>query len=176
MARCAVGVTEGRTVEAGLHQRSSLSPLLFAKVTDRLTDADRQESLWTVMFPDDIVKCTVGREPLMETPQRWQNRTLVSEWRGAEWNGVATGSGDKESGGDFKYRESTVQINSTRCSEEHVPGGWKELTQVSGIMCNKKNKMKGVENNGLKRGTQLEGSQYKLSRPGWAGSVRTSEV
>ena len=42
--RCAVGVTEGFEVTVGLHQRSALSPCLFAMVMDRMTDAIREEA------------------------------------------------------------------------------------------------------------------------------------
>lgn len=130
-------------MEAGLHQRSALSPLLFTRVMDRLTDGGRQESPWTVMFADDIVKCTVSREQLMENPHRWQNRTLLSERRGAEWNAVVTGSGDK--GGKKKVEEiSNTESQQSRSTapEERVPGGWKELTRVSGMMRDKRIKVK----------------------------------
>ena len=40
----------------------ALSPVLFAMVMDRLTDEDRQESLWMLMFADDIVIYSESRE------------------------------------------------------------------------------------------------------------------
>lgn len=54
---CAVGVTDAFKVWVGLLQGSPLSPFFFTVVMDRLTDEARQESLWTVMFTDDIVIC-----------------------------------------------------------------------------------------------------------------------
>lgn len=63
---------------------------------DRLTDEVGQESPWTVMFADDIVKCSESTEQLEETPQRWQHGTFVSERGGAEWHVEVTGSGGKE--------------------------------------------------------------------------------
>ena len=58
--RCAVGVTE--EFEVGLHQRSALSPFLFAMVMDRLADEVGQKSPWTMMFADDIVIISESRE------------------------------------------------------------------------------------------------------------------
>lgn len=122
-------------MEAGLHQGSVLSPLLFTTVMDRLTDEVRRESPWTVMFADDIVKCSESREQLEGKPQRWQGRTLVSDRGGAEWKAEVTGRGDAESGGGFKCSESTVQSNGmcSRAAVERVPAGWNGRTdRVSG--------------------------------------------
>ncbi|KAK3525621.1 hypothetical protein QTP70_001440 [Hemibagrus guttatus] len=62
VVRCAVGQTEEFKVEVGLHQRSALSPFLFAMVMDQLSEEVRQESPWTMMFADDIVICSEIRE------------------------------------------------------------------------------------------------------------------
>ena len=43
---------------------------LFAMVTDRLTDEVRQESLWMVMFADDIVIYIESREQVEENLER----------------------------------------------------------------------------------------------------------
>ena len=59
--RCGVGVTEGFEVKMGLHERSALSPCLFAMVMDRMTDETREEAPWTVMFADDIVICSESK-------------------------------------------------------------------------------------------------------------------
>ena len=64
--KCAVGVTDGFKVEVGLHQGSAMSPFLFAMMMDRLTDEVRQESLWAMMFADDIVICSESREQVDE--------------------------------------------------------------------------------------------------------------
>ncbi|MBN3291466.1 POLR protein, partial [Polypterus senegalus] len=66
VVRSAVGATDVFKVEEGLHQRSALSPFLFAMVMDRLTDEIRQESPWTVKFADDIVICSHSREQVEE--------------------------------------------------------------------------------------------------------------
>ena len=59
--RCFAGLTNSFKVKVRLHQGSALSPVLFAIVTDRLTDQNRQESPWTMMFANDIVICGESR-------------------------------------------------------------------------------------------------------------------
>ena len=62
VVRCAVGTTESFKVKVRLHQRSALSPFLFAVIMDRLTDEVRREPPWTMLFADDIVICEETRE------------------------------------------------------------------------------------------------------------------
>ncbi|KAK3518259.1 hypothetical protein QTP70_035193 [Hemibagrus guttatus] len=72
VVRCAVGQTEEFKVEVGLHQGSALSPFLFAMMMDQLSEEVRQESLWTMMFADDIVICSESREQMEENLERWR--------------------------------------------------------------------------------------------------------
>ncbi|KAK3573460.1 hypothetical protein QTP86_024674 [Hemibagrus guttatus] len=72
VVKCAVGQTEEFKVEVGLHQGSALSPFLFAIVMDQLSEEDRQESPWTMMFADDIVICSESREQVEENLERWR--------------------------------------------------------------------------------------------------------
>ena len=48
--------------QVGLHQRSALSPFLFAVVMDRLTDEIKRELPWTMLFASNIVICEETRE------------------------------------------------------------------------------------------------------------------
>ena len=41
-------------------------------VMARLTDDVRQESLWTMMFADDVVICSESREQVEENLERWR--------------------------------------------------------------------------------------------------------
>ena len=56
MVRFVVGVMDSFKVEVGQHQGSVLSPFLFAVAMDRMTDEARQESPWTLMLAEDIVR------------------------------------------------------------------------------------------------------------------------
>ena len=49
--RSAAGLTEEFKVGVGLHQRSALSPFLFAIIMDKL----KEDAPWHMLFADDIV-------------------------------------------------------------------------------------------------------------------------
>lgn len=70
VVRCSVGVTEEFKVEVRLHQRSALSPFLFALLMDRLVNDVRQNSPWTMMFANDIVICSENRAGVEEKIER----------------------------------------------------------------------------------------------------------
>ncbi|KAK3545483.1 hypothetical protein QTP70_007728 [Hemibagrus guttatus] len=153
VVRCAVGQTEEFKVEVGLHQGSALSPFLFAIVMDQLSEEDRQESPWTMMFADDIVICFESREQVEENLERWR---FVLERRGmkvsrskAEYMCVneREGSGTVRLQGEevkkvqeLKYLGSTVQSNG-ECGKEvkkRVQAGWNGWRKVSGVLCDRK--------------------------------------
>ena len=69
--RCAVGTTESFKVKVGLHQRSALSPFLFAVIIDRLTAEVRREPPWTMLFADNIVICEETREEVERRLESW---------------------------------------------------------------------------------------------------------
>lgn len=52
---CTVGLKEELKAEVELHQRSAFRPFLFAVIMERQSDEVRQESMWIIMFADDIV-------------------------------------------------------------------------------------------------------------------------
>ncbi|KAK3560238.1 hypothetical protein QTP86_003044, partial [Hemibagrus guttatus] len=153
VVRCAVGQTEEFKVELGLHQRSALSPFLFAIVMDQLSEEVRQESPWTMMFADDIVICSESREQVEENLERWR---FALERRGMKVSRSKTeymcvnkreGSGTVRLQGEevkkvqeFKYLGSTVQSNG-ECGKEVkkcVQAGWNRWRKVSGVLCDRK--------------------------------------
>ncbi|KAK3562250.1 hypothetical protein QTP86_033296, partial [Hemibagrus guttatus] len=153
VVRCAVGQTEEFKVEVVLHQGSALSPFLFAMVMDQLSEEVRQESLWTMMFADDIVICSESREQVEENLERWR---FALERRGMKVSRSKTeymcvnereGSGTVRLQGEevkkvqeFKYLGSTVQSNG-ECGKEvkkQVQAGWNGWRKVSGVLCDRK--------------------------------------
>ncbi|KAK3514307.1 hypothetical protein QTP70_013636 [Hemibagrus guttatus] len=153
VVRCAVGQTEEFKVEVGLHQGLALSPFLFAIVMDQLSEEDRQESPWTMMFADDIVICSESREQVEENLERWR---FALERRGMKVSRSKTeymcvnerkGSGtvrlqgeEVKKGQEFKYLGSTVQSDG-ECGKEvkkRVQAGWNGWRKVSGVLCDRK--------------------------------------
>lgn len=59
-------MTDGSRWKVGLHQGIGSEP----KVMNKLTDKIRQVSLWTVVFLEDIVICSEGRERRRYTLER----------------------------------------------------------------------------------------------------------
>ncbi|KAK3524837.1 hypothetical protein QTP86_007578 [Hemibagrus guttatus] len=148
VVRCAVGQTEEFKVEVGLHQGSALSPFLFAIVMDQLSEEVRQESLWTMMFADDIVICSESREQVEENLERWR---FALERRGMKVSHSKTeymcvnereGSGTVRLQGEEvkKVQGSTVQSNG-ECGKEvkkRVQAGWNGWRKASGVLCDRK--------------------------------------
>ncbi|KAK3506359.1 hypothetical protein QTP70_011304 [Hemibagrus guttatus] len=153
VVRCAVGQTEEFKVEVGLHQGSALSPFLFAIVMEQLSEEVRPESLWTMMFPDDIVICSESREQVEEKLERWR---FALERRGMKVSRSKTdymcvnereGSGTVRLQGEevkkvqeFKYLGSTVQSNG-ECGKEvkkRVQARWNGWRKVWGVLCDRK--------------------------------------
>ena len=72
VVRCAGGTTESFKVKVGLHQRSALSPFLFAVTINMLTDEVRREPPWTMLFTDDIVICEETRKEMERRLESWR--------------------------------------------------------------------------------------------------------
>ena len=90
---------DGFKVDVGRHQGLTLSLFLFAMMMDRLTDEVRQESLWMMMFADDIVICIESREQVEENLKRWTYaldrrgmKVSILMFQGSKWNNDVTGS------------------------------------------------------------------------------------
>ena len=81
VVKCAVGTTKSFKVMVGPHQRSALSPFLFAVIIDRLTDEVRREPPWTMLFADDIMICEETREEVNRRLESWR---YALERRGKE--------------------------------------------------------------------------------------------
>ena len=51
--RC--GLTQYFNIEVGLHQGSTLSPLLFIIIMDVLASSIQRDPPWAILFADDLV-------------------------------------------------------------------------------------------------------------------------
>ncbi|KAK3570507.1 hypothetical protein QTP86_020082 [Hemibagrus guttatus] len=193
VVRCAVGQTEEFNVEVGLHQRSALSPFLFAIVMDQLSEEVRQESPWTMMFVDDIVICSESREQVEENLERWK---FALERRGMKVSRSKTeymcvnereGSGTVRLQGEevkkvqeFKYLGSTVQSNG-ECGKEvkkRVQAGWNGWRKVSGVLCDRKisARIKGKVYRTVVRPAMLYGLETVLLRKRQESELEVAEL
>ena len=156
--RCAVGVTEGFEVKAGLHQGSALNPCLFALVMDRMTDDIREEAPWTMMFADDIVICSESKERVEEKLESWiyalERRGMKVNSRKTEYvcvnerqvKGTVKMQGEEVAKvEDFKDLGSTVQSNREcgRDVKKIVQAGWNGWRRMSGVICDRRVSARG---------------------------------
>ena len=77
MVKCAAGLTKGFNVKVGLHQRSALSPFLFAIAMDRLTNEIKEEALWPTMFTNDVVLYRKSKEEVETKLESWRNASVI---------------------------------------------------------------------------------------------------
>ena len=72
VVRCEPGTTQSFMVKVGLHQKSALSPFLFAMIMDKLTDKVRRKTSWRMLFADDIVICKENRQEVEQRLECWR--------------------------------------------------------------------------------------------------------
>ena len=83
--RCAAGDTDDFHVKVGLNQGSSLSPILFATITDCITGDIQREGQWDMLFADNVVLCGKTRE---EIEGRLETRKREMEKRGMKMSSL----------------------------------------------------------------------------------------
>ena len=49
-------------IEVGIHQGSTISPLLFVAIIDVITEEIDEGTPWAMLFADDLVLCDPDRE------------------------------------------------------------------------------------------------------------------
>ena len=70
--KSSVGLFKSFPVNVGLHQGSALSLYLFDLVMDVVTQGIRDQSLWCMLFADDIVLWSNRREVVEEKLEEWR--------------------------------------------------------------------------------------------------------
>ncbi|ETN79954.1 reverse transcriptase [Necator americanus] len=94
--RCAAGTSRPFPVQVGVHQSSSLSPLLFILCMDTITKEIQKQHLWTLLFADDVMLASESRDDLQKHVP-WIQSDIDQEGRArvnAAWNKwkMATGA------------------------------------------------------------------------------------
>ena len=68
--RC--GLTQYFNSEVGLHQGSTLSPLVFIIIMDVLASSIQRDPPWLMLFADDLVICEESRLEVEQQLDRWR--------------------------------------------------------------------------------------------------------
>ncbi|KAK6742828.1 hypothetical protein RB195_010222 [Necator americanus] len=74
VVRCAVGTSRPFPVRVGVHQGSSLSPLLFILCMDTITKEIQKQHPWTLLFADDVMLASESRDDLQKQVQSWKDQ------------------------------------------------------------------------------------------------------
>ncbi|ETN68607.1 reverse transcriptase [Necator americanus] len=74
VVRCAAGTSRPFPVQVGVHQGSSLSPLLFILCMDTITKEIQKQHPWTLLFADDVMLASESRDDLQEQVQSWKDQ------------------------------------------------------------------------------------------------------
>ena len=85
--RC--GLTQYFNIEVGLHQGSTLSPLLFIIIMDVLASSIQRDPPWAMLFADDLVLCEESRLEVEQQLDRWrevlEENGLRISWKKIEY-------------------------------------------------------------------------------------------
>ncbi|ETN82559.1 reverse transcriptase [Necator americanus] len=74
VVRCAAGTSRPFLVHVGVHQGSSLSPLLFILCMDTITKEIQKQHSWTLLFADDVMLASESRDDLQKHVQSWKDQ------------------------------------------------------------------------------------------------------
>ena len=66
------GLTDKFSIIIGVHQRSTLSPFLFAIVLDEITKSIHEDIPWCMLFADDIVLIGKIKEGINKKLELWR--------------------------------------------------------------------------------------------------------
>ena len=66
-------LTQYFDIEVGLHQGSTLSPLLFINIMDVLASTIQTDQPWTMLFADDLVICEESRLEVEQQLDSWRD-------------------------------------------------------------------------------------------------------
>ncbi|KAK6750378.1 hypothetical protein RB195_002386 [Necator americanus] len=69
VVQCAAGTSRPFPVQVGVHQGSSLSPLLFILCMDTITKEIQKQHPWTLLLADDVMLALESRDYLQEQVQ-----------------------------------------------------------------------------------------------------------
>ena len=165
--RSSLGEREKLEVKVGLHQGSTLRPILFNIAMEVMTDGVREGAPWCMMYADDVVLCAETKVELEQRLEAWrralEERGMKISRKKIKFLKLGPHEDEEEElwlGGErvnqvdhFRYLGSLVDEGGDVEREINcrIQAGWKGWGEVSGVLCDRKMPVK------------LKGKLYKKS-------------
>ncbi|KAK6760556.1 hypothetical protein RB195_021861 [Necator americanus] len=153
VVRCAVGTSRPFPVRVGVHQGSSLSPLLFILCMDTITKEIQKQHPWTLLFADDVMLASESRDDLQKQVQSWNDQlqqyglrlnTSKTEYMECgpkiEDGSIRVDRTELNKVNCFKYLGSKVTSTGDIDQEgrARVNAAWMKWKMATGVLCDKK--------------------------------------
>ncbi|KAK6741987.1 hypothetical protein RB195_009702 [Necator americanus] len=126
VVQCAAGTSRPFPVQVGVHQGSSLSPLLFILCMDTITKEIQKQHPWTLLFADDVMLAAESRDDLQkQCGPRIEDGSIRVD--GTELNKVNC----------FKYLGFKVTSTGDIDQEgrARVNAAWMKWKMATGVLC-----------------------------------------
>ncbi|KAK6763040.1 hypothetical protein RB195_023658 [Necator americanus] len=152
VVRCAAGTSRPFPVQAGVHQGSSLSPLLFILCTDTITKEIQKQHPWTLLFADDVMLASESRDDLQKQVQSWMDQLQQYGLRLNTSKTEYMECGPRIEDGSI--RVDGTELNKVNCvkylgskvtstgdidqSRARVNAAWMKWKMATGVLCDKK--------------------------------------
>ena len=160
--RTSDGDTDDFPIKIGLHQRSALSPYLFALMMDEVTRDIQGDIPWCMLFADDVVLVDESHAGVNRKLELWRQMLESKGFRLSRTKteymrcdfGATHEEGDVSLEGQvvpkrdtFRYLGSMLQRDGDIDEDvsHRIKAGWMKWRQASGVLCDKKvpQKLKG---------------------------------
>ncbi|EYB98254.1 hypothetical protein Y032_0133g1802 [Ancylostoma ceylanicum] len=140
-----------RQTQAGVHQGSALSPLLFILVMDAITRDLQRPAPWTLLYADDVMLASEQKEDLQRQTQAWSERlarfglrlnvkkTEYMTTNLDELSTIQVDGNDLRRTDYFKYLGSTLSADGNLAHEvvARVNATWLKWRSMTGVLCDK---------------------------------------
>ncbi|KAK6756184.1 hypothetical protein RB195_014527 [Necator americanus] len=127
VVRCAAGTSRPFPGQAGGHQGSSLSPLLFIPCMDTITKEIQKQHPWTLLFADDLL-ASESRDDLQKQVQSWKDRLQQYGLR------LNTSKTEYSAECGPRIEDGDIDQEGRAC----VNAAWMKWKMAAGVLCDKK--------------------------------------
>ncbi|KAK6730227.1 hypothetical protein RB195_006969 [Necator americanus] len=193
VVRCAVGTSRPFPVRVGVHQGSSLSPLLFILCMDTITKEIQKQHPWTLLFADDVMLASESRDDLQKQVQSWKDQlqqyglrlnTSKTEYMECgpriEDGSIRVDGTELNKVNCFKYLGSKVTSTGDTDQEgrARVNAAWMKWKMATGVLCDKKVpvRLKSKIYRTVVRPVALYGCSAGRQRKPWKSAARYGDA